>query len=279
MVTERGNLESQQTEQIICEVENVGGDRMGQAGTQILFIVPNGSSVKKGDLLVELDAAPLKERLDMQFLSLQRAEAEMIQADSKFENQITQNETNLAEAELKVKLCETGRGFLCDEDESGGTYQIELQNIEMEIQNARAEQLIRKIGSRGGQGVVRPGVQEQGRIGCRCALDLLKADAALASQLAQSRQLQVYTYRNAESSIARASSTRPSNNCSQVKRNNESELAQAQAAKESADQAYEKEKERYDRYTERSWTSARSMRRRTAWWRTRPRKAAGTAAP
>ena len=131
VVTERGNLESQQTEKMTCEVESVGGERMGQVGTQILFIVPNGSSVKKNDLLVELDAAPLKERLDLQFLTLQRAEAEMIQANSKFDNQITQNETNLAEAELKVALCKLDLESYVDvEDESGGTFQIELQNID-----------------------------------------------------------------------------------------------------------------------------------------------------
>ena len=112
VVTERGNLESQQTEQIICEVENFGGDRVGVTGTQIIFIVPNGSSVKKGDLLVELDSAPLKERLDAQYLALKRAEAEKIQATSKFENQKTQNETNLAEAELAVELAEDRRQFL-----------------------------------------------------------------------------------------------------------------------------------------------------------------------
>ncbi len=77
-VIERGNLESQNTEEVICEVENFGGDRSGMTGTQILFIVANGSEVKKGDLLVELDSAPLQEKLDSQFLALQRAEAEMI---------------------------------------------------------------------------------------------------------------------------------------------------------------------------------------------------------
>ena len=139
-VTERGNLESQKTEEIICEVENFGGDRSGMTGTQILFIVPNGSSVKKGDLLVELDSAPLQERLDSQFLSLQRAEAEKIQANSKYDNQVTQNETNVAEAELKLKLAEIDMNSY--EDETGGTFQIELQNIEMEIQTARAQQVI-----------------------------------------------------------------------------------------------------------------------------------------
>jgi len=66
-VTERGTIESQNNVDILCEVEDVPGD--GINGTPILWIVDNGISVKKGDLLVELDAAPHQERLDSQVLS------------------------------------------------------------------------------------------------------------------------------------------------------------------------------------------------------------------
>lgn len=245
VVTERGNLESQQTEQVICEVENFGGDRTGVTGTQIIFIVPNGSSVKKGDLLVELDAAPLKERLDAQYLSLQRTEAEKIQANSKFENQKTQNETNLAEAELMVELAKIDVESY--EDEGGGTYQIELQNIEMEIQNARAAQLIKKKDYAAVKLLYDLGYKNKGELSTT-RLELLKADADLAGQLAKSRQLKTYTYR-AEKLNRQGKLDTAINNCAQVVKNNESELAQAEAAKDNADSAYEKEKERYDRYT------------------------------
>ncbi len=139
-VSERGNLESQVTLEIMCEVENVG-DRMGTSGTQILYIVPNGASVKKGDLLVELDSAPLQERLDTQFLALERAEAEKIQAEVKYENQLTQNETALQEAELNRDLAEMDVEMY--EDEEGGTFQIQMQEIVMAIQEAQAEMLIK----------------------------------------------------------------------------------------------------------------------------------------
>jgi RND family efflux transporter MFP subunit len=247
VVTERGNLESQQTEKMTCEVESVGGERMGQVGTQILFIVPNGSSVKKNDLLVELDAAPLKERLDLQFLTLQRAEAEMIQANSKFDNQITQNETNLAEAELKVALCKLDLESYVDvEDESGGTFQIELQNITLAIHNARAEQLIRKTELTAVEALYDLGYKSKAELAA-ARVELLKADAALAVNLAQSRQLQAYTFEMQKLDRQGKFDT-ATNNYVQVQRNNESELAQAQAAKESADRAYDKEKERFERY-------------------------------
>ena len=135
--------------------------------------------------------ARLKERLDAQFLALQRAEAEMIQANSKFDNQVTQNETNLAEAELRSN----SRSWQMEsyEDESGGTFQIELQNMEMEIQNARAEQLIKKSDYAAVKALYDLGYKSKGELAA-ARLDLLKADSALASQLARGRQLEVYTY-------------------------------------------------------------------------------------
>lgn len=244
-VTERGNLESQKTEQIICEVENFGGDRSGVVGTQILFIVPNGSSVKQGDLLVELDSAPLQERLDTHFLALRRAKAEKTQIESKYRNQITQNETNLAEAELAVQLAQIDVDSY--EDGDGGTFQIELQNIEMEIQNARAAQLIRKTDYDAFKLLYDLGYKSKGDLSA-AKLALLKADAELAGQMARSRQLQVYTYR-AEKINRQGKLDTAIKNREQVMRNNESALAEAQAQKDNADNAYAKEKERFERYT------------------------------
>lgn len=244
-VTERGNLESQKTEQIICEVENFGGDRSGVVGTQILFIVPNGSSVKQGDLLVELDSAPLQERLDTHFLALRRAKAEKTQIESKYRNQITQNETNLAEAELAVQLAQIDVDSY--EDGDGGTFQIELQNIEMEIQNARAAQLIRKTDYDAFKLLYDLGYKSKGDLSA-AKLALLKADAELAGQMARSRQLQVYTYR-AEKINRQGKLDTAIKNREQVMRNNESALAEAQAMKDNADNAYAKEKERFERYT------------------------------
>ncbi len=83
VVTERGSLESQQETTIRCEVENVTVDRSGNAGTQIIFIVPNGAAVAEGDLLVELDSATIRDRLDTQTLDYQKAISAKTQATAK----------------------------------------------------------------------------------------------------------------------------------------------------------------------------------------------------
>ena len=88
-VTERGNLESQDEVDVICMVDDIRGDEIH--GTPIIWIVPNGSAVKKGDLLVQFDSAGHLERLDRQILDNERARAEQIKAKVQYDNQITRN--------------------------------------------------------------------------------------------------------------------------------------------------------------------------------------------
>ncbi len=104
VVLERGNLESQSNIEIICEVEDVRKDNIN--GTTILWMIPNGASVKEGDLVVELDANPMQEALDDQILFTENALAEKIQAEANLKNQLTMNATAKAEAELLIRLAE-----------------------------------------------------------------------------------------------------------------------------------------------------------------------------
>lgn len=138
VVTERGTLESQKNVEVICEVDDIHGD--GIYGTPILWIVENGSSVKKGDLIVELDSATHLERLDQQIIATEQAQAEYTQARLHYENRLTRNETTKAQAELDVELARLGLHQY--EDEQGGTFQIELQDVELAIQQSEAREEI-----------------------------------------------------------------------------------------------------------------------------------------
>ena len=83
-VTERGNLESQEETAIRCKVENFGrGDR---SGTQIIMLIPNGSEVKKGDLLVELASATIRDRVDEQTVIVQKAVSMETQSKAMYDN-------------------------------------------------------------------------------------------------------------------------------------------------------------------------------------------------
>ncbi|MCU0874641.1 MAG: hypothetical protein MUE50_20100, partial [Pirellulaceae bacterium] len=200
-VTERGNLDSQQNTQIFCEVDDISGD--GIIGTPIVWIVSNGASVKKGDLLVELDAAPHKERLDRQFLSTERARAAQIQAQAKYENQLTQNETLKANAELDVKLAELELEMFSDQEK--GTHKLAVEEIERliedinnEIRAAEANLKLRENEKQGIESLFKLGYAGKSELE-RSRLDFLQAEGQYAAkmnklqtQLAGLEKLQTY---------------------------------------------------------------------------------------
>ncbi len=134
IVTERGNLESQRKTTIRNEVENQGSSRGGSGETQILFIVPNGQAVKEGDLLVELDSAPIRDRLDTQVLAHEKAAADRVTATSKHKNQGTQNETNIAKASLTVELAKLLLNKYKDKDM--GDYKLLRDKVMGDIEDA-----------------------------------------------------------------------------------------------------------------------------------------------
>ncbi|MBS0266789.1 MAG: HlyD family efflux transporter periplasmic adaptor subunit [Planctomycetes bacterium] len=98
-ITERGNLESANNDQIICMVE-------GEQGTGILKILEEGSRVKAGDLLVELDSSKLKNDLTAQEITLEQASANLKTAEKNLEIQETQNESDIAAVKLKIELAD-----------------------------------------------------------------------------------------------------------------------------------------------------------------------------
>lgn len=245
-VVESGNLESQVNTKITCEVESVGYNRSGVSGTQILFIVPNGKFVKEGELLVELDAAPLQDRLDSQVLATERARSEQIQANAQYRNRIIQNETAKAKAELDVAVAELT--FKQYGDEESGTFQIDLQDVDLAIQEAQARRLIQEteetgIGLLKDLGYRSKGDLEQAR------LSAMAADRSLAKALASRRELTEYTREKTELQLEGALAT-AERGLIQVVNNNEAELEQAGARRTATDRALQKEEEKLAKYTE-----------------------------
>ncbi len=71
VVTERGVLESSKSLDVFSKVEGT---------PQIIFIIPEGTYVKKDELVCELDSAALKDTLTTQKIATRKAEAEYKQA-------------------------------------------------------------------------------------------------------------------------------------------------------------------------------------------------------
>lgn len=246
VVTESGNLESQKKTKLVCEVETVSFERGGSSsGTQILSIVPDGTFVAADELLVELDSAPLRDRLDTQTLATEKALLDQVQATVKYKNQITQNETLLEEAKLLVKLAKLALEQF--EDESGGTFQLSLQDTELAIQQAQAERLIAATDLRGFEELYKLGYKSKGDL-AGAQLKALGADRKLARELSDRKMKVEYEYLKTKLELEGKLAT-ANRSLLQVERDNTAQLQQALAARDAADRSLKKEQERLKKYT------------------------------
>jgi len=101
-IVERGSLESQNNNDIYCRVK--ARSQNSTVSSTIRWIIDNGTHVKQGQLLVELDDSGLQEQRAQQEIVVSQAEAAWKQAQEAYGIQEIQNNTDLKEAELEVKL-------------------------------------------------------------------------------------------------------------------------------------------------------------------------------
>lgn len=142
-VTETGTLDSARNAILTCQVEG---------STTIISIVPEGTFVKEGDIVCELDSSALVDRETTQKISLTQAEALLSQAQENVEIQKTQNESDVAAAELKLSLAlldlrkfEEGE-FLQQVNELSGAVTLARENL------SRAEEsqaFVRRMAQKG----------------------------------------------------------------------------------------------------------------------------------
>ncbi len=115
IVLEQGEVESSSNIDVLCEVKT-----RGSSGTPILWVIDEGTYVKKGDKLVELDSSGLETELQAQRILVASAEATVISSKAAVRT-----------AEIAL------------EEYIRGTYQTERRAILSEI--ALAEQEMRKM--------------------------------------------------------------------------------------------------------------------------------------
>ena len=90
-LTESGTVKSRDQHIVKSEVEG---------RTSIIFVVDEGTVVKEGDLLVELDSSDLNDRLVDQQIQVENSEADFISSQEKLEVTRIQAQSNIAKAEL-----------------------------------------------------------------------------------------------------------------------------------------------------------------------------------
>jgi HlyD family secretion protein len=256
VVLERGSLESQSNIELICEVEDVRKDNIN--GTTILWMVPNGASVKKGELVVELDSNPMQEALDEQVLYTENAIAEKIQAEANLKNQLTMNTTAKAEAELLIRLAELELEMYSDKD--NGTQKLamdankrRIDDVNNDILSAQATMELRREEHRGILSLFKLGYANRNEVR-RIELTYLQAEGQFAAKLNQLqtevstlKKMQVYEQRKELLSLEGKVAT-AKRGLEQVLRNNEARLSQMQALMRAKEESLKKEEERLARY-------------------------------
>jgi len=124
-VTESGTIQNREEVEIKCEVEG---------RTAILTLIPEGTHVEPGDLLVELDSSELKERLAAQELKVINAEASYVRARENHAVVKSQGESDVAQAELDLRFAR-----LDLEKYEEGEYPQQLMQADVEITLAAEE--------------------------------------------------------------------------------------------------------------------------------------------
>lgn len=97
-VTERGNLKAKDAVSLRSEIEG---------RTTILSLIPEGTVVKAGAVVAELDIAELLEKRVQQEITVANAEASHAKANEGLEIQKIENESLIARAQLQVSLART----------------------------------------------------------------------------------------------------------------------------------------------------------------------------
>ncbi len=94
-VTSTGQLKSKLQKEVRNETENE---------TSVVEIAPEGSRVKKGDLLIRLNSDNIKNQVEEETLRVESAKAELVAAENGYEIQKSENESKVRQAQLKLDL-------------------------------------------------------------------------------------------------------------------------------------------------------------------------------
>jgi HlyD family secretion protein len=120
-IVEGGTLEAVDEVSIRNEVEGTA---------RIIFIVPEGSYVKAGDLLVELDSSASQDAVNLQQINVEKAQFAQIQAEQQLQIQGSVVDSDIAAALLKVEFAESD----LDKYIKGEALQLR-RNAQIEITN------------------------------------------------------------------------------------------------------------------------------------------------
>jgi len=127
-IVEGGAIEAVNEEVIRSEVDGTA---------RIIYLVPEGTYVKQGDLLVELDSSDTQDRVNQQEINYEQARFALVMAKEQLAIQKISGEGDEASAELKLELVETDLQRFLE-----GQAPQQKRNLENDIQAAHENLLV-----------------------------------------------------------------------------------------------------------------------------------------
>lgn len=97
VLKEKGDLKAHKSVDIKCEIEG---------GSTIIWIIPEGTRVEKGDLLVELASDTIQQKIDQQRITVNTAQNTYDTARAEYEIQLAKNEADIDAAQTQLELAE-----------------------------------------------------------------------------------------------------------------------------------------------------------------------------
>jgi RND family efflux transporter MFP subunit len=136
-VVERGTLEAARNDDIVCMVKASG--RGSTAATTIKWVIEDGTQVKKGDKVIELDRSGLEDQKLAQQINVEKARAAVIKAEGDLQTVISQNDSDELDAQAKLDVAKLDlEKYIFNKDGKGGEYQRDLNKILGDLKEAES---------------------------------------------------------------------------------------------------------------------------------------------
>jgi multidrug resistance efflux pump len=192
-IVERGALESADNRDVICRVK--AGTKGSTIASQIKWVIEDGSRVKQGDLLVELDDSGLQEQLKTQKITLDGARSAAIQADENHKIVVSQNQSDIESAKMAIQLAD-----LDLEKYRDGEYPQTLKDIEGRIKMAESDRDMQRDRAAWAERMVKKGYLTNSQAEAETSR-LQSNDIALEKVREELRVLNEYTKKRTETDL------------------------------------------------------------------------------
>lgn len=139
-IVEKGQLEAAENRDVFCQVKATKG---GNFSTTIKWVIDDGTPVKKGEKLVELDRSSLEDQQKAQQSVVDKSRADVVTAEGQLEIVKSENDSALSKAQIDLDLA-----ILDLEKYIEGEYPSKLNDVKAKVKKAESDmEMIRERAS------------------------------------------------------------------------------------------------------------------------------------